>query len=123
MKKWFNNVEEKAIHGIFAAGLGILLFYIRNNWHCTSMIAGVSFEVLNIMAFYMYLPFVLSLIYIVIFSYAKEVRRDRNQISVRTILLLGVTLLLAGYILFGLQEGVILIISVVFLIFRILRRV
>lgn len=112
--------EQHAVHGIFAAGLGILLHYIRSHWYCASVITGFSFEIIYWMVLYIYLPFVLSLVYASVLAFAAEVLRDRNQISIRTFFLIMAALLAAGCVIFGLQEGAVLIISVVLLVFRII---
>lgn len=75
MEKKFGQREWNAIHGIFAAGLGIALFYIRNNWTPAMMIAGTFFELFYIFAFYMYVPFVLSLLCLSAVDYAIELLR------------------------------------------------
>lgn len=118
----YSKEEQHAAHGIFAAGLGILLHYIRNSWHCTSIITGFSFEVIYWMTLYIYLPFVLALVYASLLSFVAGVIQDKNQISVRAVFLLAAALLAAGYVIFGLQEGAVLIISGVVLVVRMIFR-
>lgn len=122
MRNKLKTEEHNAVHGIFAACLGISLYYIRNNWTCSGMIMGFFFELLYMIVFYMYLPFILSLVCFSIGGYVAELIRGKTQISAITIGLFAVAVLLACYIIFVMQAGILLILSGIFLAFRILLR-
>lgn len=115
--------EQKAAVLAAGAGLaGVLMHYVRNNWTPFSFITGLFFEFAYVFMFRMLIPFVFSSLFISITGYIVNLARGADKFSASRAGLLLLALGVACYVIFGLSDGVLLIISGLLFVFRLLLR-